>query len=45
MANPLSETLGLITTLRRAGMIAPMRPDRYLKMAAAMRREVCMKRS
>ncbi|OBH50547.1 acyl-CoA ligase FadD12 [Mycobacterium mantenii] len=39
MANPLSETLGLITTLRRAGMIAPMRPDRYLKMAAAMRRE------
>jgi acyl-CoA synthetase (AMP-forming)/AMP-acid ligase II len=39
MPNPLSETLGLITTLRRAGMIAPMRPDRYLKMAAAMRRE------
>ncbi|MEE2853926.1 MAG: acyl-CoA ligase FadD12 [Actinomycetota bacterium] len=39
MPNPLSETLGLITTLRRARMIAPMRPDRYLKMAAAMRRE------
>src|SRR5690349_20731238 len=39
MPNPLSETLGLVTTLRRAGMIAPMRPDRYLKMAAAMRRE------
>ncbi|MGN6337353.1 AMP-binding protein, partial [Mycobacterium sp.] len=39
MPNPLSETLGLITTLSRAGMIAPMRPDRYLKMAAAMRRE------
>ncbi|OBB94472.1 acyl-CoA ligase FadD12 [Mycobacterium sp. 852002-40037_SCH5390672] len=39
MPNPLSETLGLVTTLRRAGMIAPMRPDRYLKIAAAMRRE------
>jgi acyl-CoA synthetase (AMP-forming)/AMP-acid ligase II len=39
MPNPLSETFGLITTLSRAGMIAPMRPDRYLKMAAAMRRE------
>ncbi|WAJ47262.1 acyl-CoA ligase FadD12 [Mycobacterium sp. Aquia_216] len=31
--------LGVVSTLRRAGMIAPMRPDRYLKMAAAMRRE------
>ncbi|OBJ04407.1 acyl-CoA ligase FadD12 [Mycobacterium sp. 1465703.0] len=39
MPNPLSETLGVVTTLARAGMIAPMRPDRYLKMAAAMRRE------
>lgn len=25
--------------MRRAGLIAPMRPDRYLKIAAAMRRE------
>src|SRR6201997_2694633 len=39
MASRLNHTLGVITTLRRAGMIAPMRPDRYLKMAAAMRRE------
>ncbi|MGV0067003.1 acyl-CoA ligase FadD12 [Mycobacterium colombiense] len=39
MPNPLSETLGLVSTLSRAGMLAPMRPDRYLKMAAAMRRE------
>jgi acyl-CoA synthetase (AMP-forming)/AMP-acid ligase II len=39
VANPLSQTLGLIGTLARARMIAPMRPDRYLKMAAAMRRE------
>jgi acyl-CoA synthetase (AMP-forming)/AMP-acid ligase II len=31
--------LGVFATLRRAGLIAPMRPDRYLKMAAAMRRE------
>jgi acyl-CoA synthetase (AMP-forming)/AMP-acid ligase II len=39
MASRLNHTLGVLTTLRRAGMIAPMRPDRYLKMAAAMRRE------
>src|ERR1700758_2668230 len=39
MASRLNHTLSVITTLRRAGMIAPMRPDRYLKMAAAMRRE------
>jgi acyl-CoA synthetase (AMP-forming)/AMP-acid ligase II len=39
MPNPFSETLGLVATLSRARMIAPMRPDRYLKMAAAMRRE------
>src|SRR5246127_3700477 len=39
MASRLNQALGLIETMRRAGMIAPMRPDRYLKMAAAMRRE------
>src|ERR1700760_2053114 len=39
MASRLNQALGLIETLRRAGMIAPMRPDRYVKMAAAMRRE------
>jgi acyl-CoA synthetase (AMP-forming)/AMP-acid ligase II len=39
MASRLSQTLGLIDTMRRAGLIAPMRPDRYLKIAAAMRRE------
>ncbi|MGO9696215.1 MAG: acyl-CoA ligase FadD12 [Mycobacterium sp.] len=38
-ASRIEQALGIITTLRRAGMIAPMRPDRYLKMAAAMRRE------
>src|ERR1700722_11203352 len=42
MPSPIDQArnvLGVITTLRRAGMITPMRPDRYLKMAAAMRRE------
>src|ERR1700749_953398 len=35
----INSAIGLIGTLARARMIAPMRPDRYLKMAAAMRRE------
>ena len=39
MTSRLEEVRGLITTLRRAGMIAPMRPDRYVRVAAAMRRE------
>jgi acyl-CoA synthetase (AMP-forming)/AMP-acid ligase II len=39
VASRINEAVGIITTLRRAGMIAPLRPDRYLKMAAAMRRE------
>jgi acyl-CoA synthetase (AMP-forming)/AMP-acid ligase II len=39
MASRINQILGVISTLRRAGMIVPMRPDRYLKMAAAMRRE------
>ena len=42
MASPINRAggiLGVLATLRRAGMIGPMRPDRYLKMAAAMRRE------
>jgi acyl-CoA synthetase (AMP-forming)/AMP-acid ligase II len=39
MASRINEARELIDTMRRAGLIAPMRPDRYLKMAAAMRRE------
>jgi acyl-CoA synthetase (AMP-forming)/AMP-acid ligase II len=42
MASPIDQArnvFGVVTTLARAGMIAPMRPDRYVKMAAAMRRE------
>ena len=32
----LAETLGIIATMRRAGVIAPMRPDKYVRIAAAM---------
>ncbi len=38
-ASRISQTFGLIGTMRRAGLMAPLRPDRYLRMAAAMRRE------
>ncbi len=34
-----TDMIGLLQTLRRAGLIAPLRPDRYLRMGAAMRRE------
>lgn len=39
MTSRINEALGVLGTLRRAGVIAPMRPDRYVKMMAAMRRE------
>src|ERR1700761_2564571 len=39
MPSRIEQALGVITTMRRAGLIAPMRPDRYVKMAAAMRRD------
>jgi fatty-acyl-CoA synthase len=35
----LAETLGIVATMRRAGIIAPMRPDKYIRIAAAMQRE------
>jgi acyl-CoA synthetase (AMP-forming)/AMP-acid ligase II len=35
----LTETIGIVTTLRRARVLAPMRPDKYLHIAAAMQRE------
>ncbi len=35
----LNDTIGLVATMRRSGMIAPLRPDKYLRIAAAMRRE------
>jgi acyl-CoA synthetase (AMP-forming)/AMP-acid ligase II len=37
--NRLRQILGLVAALRRARLLAPMRPDRYLRIAAAMRRE------
>jgi acyl-CoA synthetase (AMP-forming)/AMP-acid ligase II len=35
----MSQALDMVRTLLRAGFIAPMRPDRYLRIAAATRRE------
>lgn len=35
----LNDALGLVATMRRAGIIAPLRPDKYLRIAAAMQRE------
>jgi acyl-CoA synthetase (AMP-forming)/AMP-acid ligase II len=35
----LADAAGLIATMRRARLIAPMRPDKYLRIAAAMQRE------
>ncbi|MBX7433303.1 acyl-CoA ligase FadD12 [Mycobacterium sp. Y57] len=34
----MADHLGLLATLWRSRLIAPMRPDRYLRMGAAMRR-------
>ena len=35
----LAATVGLVATMTRARLIAPMRPDKYLRIAAAMQRE------
>jgi fatty-acyl-CoA synthase len=35
----LTTVAGLVGTMYRAGVIAPMRPDRYVRMGAAVRRE------
>ncbi|WNG87974.1 acyl-CoA ligase FadD12 [Mycobacterium sp. ITM-2016-00317] len=35
----ITNALGLVTTMARAGVIAPMRPDKYLRIATAMQRE------
>jgi fatty-acyl-CoA synthase len=35
----LTRTAGLVSTMYRAGVLAPMRPDRYVRMGAAVRRE------
>jgi non-ribosomal peptide synthetase component E (peptide arylation enzyme) len=35
----LAETLGIVATMGRARLLTPMRPDKYLRIAAAMQRE------
>ena len=39
ITDPITQTLGLLSTMVRAGIIAPMRPDKYLRIGAAMQRE------
>ena len=39
LTDPLTKPLGLLSTMVRAGIIAPMRPDKYLRIGAAMQRE------
>ena len=39
ITDPLTRPLGLLSTMVRAGIIAPMRPDKYLRIAGAMQRE------
>src|SRR3954454_25253299 len=39
LTDRLTETLGIVATMSRARLLAPMRPDKYLRIAAAMRRE------
>ncbi|WP_137146145.1 acyl-CoA ligase FadD12 [Mycolicibacterium sp. CR10] len=39
ITDPITQTLGLLSTMVRAGVIAPMRPDKYLRIGAAMQRE------
>ncbi|OLO99463.1 acyl-CoA synthetase [Mycolicibacterium porcinum] len=35
----VTDTAGLVATMRRAGILAVMRPDKYVRIAAAMARE------
>ena len=39
ITDPITGTVGLLSTLTRAGLIAPMRPDKYLRIVGAMQRE------
>lgn len=39
LLDPVAGTVGLLSTMTRAGVIAPLRPDKYLRIAAAMARE------
>jgi hypothetical protein len=35
----LTKTIGVVATMGPARLLAPMRPDKYLRIAAAMQRE------
>jgi acyl-CoA synthetase (AMP-forming)/AMP-acid ligase II len=39
LLDPITGTIGMVSTMVRAGVIAPMRPDKYLRIAAVMARE------
>ncbi len=39
ITDKLTATAGLVSTMVRAGVIAPLRPDKYLRIAGAMARE------
>ncbi|MUL76116.1 acyl-CoA ligase FadD12 [Mycolicibacterium sp. CBMA 226] len=39
ITDKLAATAGLVNTMVRAGVIAPLRPDKYLRIAGAMARE------
>jgi acyl-CoA synthetase (AMP-forming)/AMP-acid ligase II len=39
LTDRLASTVGLLSTMVRAGVIAPLRPDKYVRIAAAMARE------
>ena len=39
ITDPINNTLGLLSTMVRAGVIAPLRPDKYLRIVTAMQRE------
>ncbi|UXA13836.1 acyl-CoA ligase FadD12 [Mycobacterium sp. SMC-8] len=39
ITDSVTNALGLVSTMVRAGVIAPMRPDKYLRITGAMQRE------
>jgi fatty-acyl-CoA synthase len=39
LTDRLTDTLGLVATMARAGVITPLRPDKYVRIAAVMARE------
>ncbi|PRC47515.1 acyl-CoA synthetase, partial [Mycobacterium sp. ITM-2017-0098] len=39
ITDPINNVFGLLSTMVRAGVIAPLRPDKYLRIVTAMQRE------